>query len=140
MRAHPAAGQQASQALLRYRDARAFVAGAGVYADLDIEALCALGPLLAGQQLVLAAVTHEAAWEHSIPNAWMASARQHPLWLVTLAHILKAAARNVTDRHSPPWAKAGVADLLVACCGLHKPAWRCDSLMVMPSLWLAKQC
>jgi len=77
---------------------------AGVYADMDFEALRSLGPLLDGQQLLLAAMSADAGWDQAIPNAWMASAPRHPFWLFTLAQVIKAAGANLTaaDRRAPP--------------------------------------
>jgi mannosyltransferase OCH1-like enzyme len=73
---------------------------AGVYADLDFEALRDLGPLLKGQQVVLAAMTDELAYDQSIPNAWLASVERHPFWLFAIARIiaLAATARDLPDK------------------------------------------
>ncbi|KAK9825165.1 hypothetical protein WJX81_000314 [Elliptochloris bilobata] len=83
----------------------------GVYADLDFEALRDLGPLLAEQQLVLAAMSDDQSWDQSIPNAWLASARRHPFWLFTLAQILKAAGRNDTARDD--WIEATTGPVML---------------------------
>jgi len=71
---------------------------------MDFEALRSLGPRLAAQQLLLAAMSADAGWDQAIPNAWMASAPRHPFWLFTLAQVIKAAGANLTaaDRRAPP--------------------------------------
>ena len=68
---------------------------------MDFEALRSLGPLLAGQQLLLAAMSADGDWDQAIPNAWMASAPRHPFWLFTLAQVIKAAGANLTDADRP---------------------------------------
>jgi len=92
---------------------------AGMYADMDFEALRSLGRLLAGQQLLLAAMSADAGWDQAIPNAWMASAPRHPFWLFTLAQVIKAAGANLTaaDRRAPPACTA-----TVSVHGVHAPA------------------
>ncbi len=65
----------------------------GVYADLDMEALQPLEPLLAHKRAALAwmgppDVQHEYK-EHNIPNAWMASEPGHPFWLMVLMRIIQ---------------------------------------------------
>ena len=88
---------------------------AGVYADLDFEALRNIEPLLEGQKVVLAAMSkdmtpssHPETYEHAIPNAWMASVRHHhPFWMFALAEMMKMAGQNNTKRCAPglplPW-------------------------------------
>jgi mannosyltransferase OCH1-like enzyme len=65
----------------------------GLYADLDMEALKPQDPLLARRQVLLAWMgPPDAAFQHNIPNAWMASEPGHPLWLMMLFHIAQAGA------------------------------------------------
>ena len=78
---------------------------AGVYADLDFEALRNIEPLLEGQEVLLAAMSknmtpssHPETYEQGIPNAWMASMRHHPFWMFALAEMMKMAGRNNTKR------------------------------------------
>ena len=55
----------------------------GMYADLDMEALRDLSPLLKGQtEPVFAALMDDPprSFRHNIPNAWMASPAGHPFW------------------------------------------------------------
>ncbi len=55
----------------------------GMYADLDMEALRDLTPLLDGATgPVLAALSANWTLRHNIPNAWMASPPGHPFWQV----------------------------------------------------------
>ncbi len=57
----------------------------GMYADLDMEALRDLSPLLKGQtEPVFAALMDDPprSFRHNIPNAWMASPAGHPFWQV----------------------------------------------------------
>ena len=53
----------------------------GMYADLDMEALRDMGPLLLGsREPVLAYLSDTWQLRHNIPNAWMASPPGHPFW------------------------------------------------------------
>ncbi len=55
----------------------------GMYADLDMEALRDLTPLLEGATgPVLAALSANWTLRHNVPNAWMASPPGHPFWQV----------------------------------------------------------
>lgn len=55
----------------------------GMYADLDMEALRDLTPLLKDStEPVLAYLSDTWTLRHNIPNAWMASPPGHPFWLV----------------------------------------------------------
>ena len=57
----------------------------GMYADLDMEALRDLSPLLKGNtEPVFAALMDDPPnnFRHNIPNAWMASPAGHPFWQV----------------------------------------------------------
>lgn len=64
---------------------------AGLYADLDFEVLQPFDGLVKGQSLVLASMTDDLTFNHSIPNAWMASAPGHRFWQFCLQHIVSAA-------------------------------------------------
>ena len=64
---------------------------AGLYADLDFEVLQPFDGLIKGESLVLAAMTDDLTFNHSIPNAWMASAPGHRFWQFCLQHIVSAA-------------------------------------------------
>jgi mannosyltransferase OCH1-like enzyme len=65
---------------------------AGLYADLDFEVLRPFDDLTQGQSLVLASMTDDTAFNHRIPNAWMASVPGHPFWQFCIQHIISAAA------------------------------------------------
>lgn len=65
---------------------------AGLYADLDFDVLKPFDSLIAGQTLLLAAMNDDEAFNHRIPNAWMASAPGHPFWFFCMQHIIAAAA------------------------------------------------
>ena len=53
----------------------------GMYADLDMEALRDLTPLLNDStEPVLAYLSDTWTLRHNIPNAWMASPPGHPFW------------------------------------------------------------
>ena len=55
----------------------------GMYADLDMEALRDMTPLLSGStEPVLAYLSDTWSLRHNIPNAWMASPPGHPFWQV----------------------------------------------------------
>ena len=107
---------------------------AGVYADLDFEALRNLEPLLDGQEVLLAAMSndmtsssHPETYEQAIPNAWMASVRNHPFWMFALAEMIKIAGKNNTERCAvglpdplgrvTAWTKTLLC--LAMCCWLH---------------------
>lgn len=59
----------------------------GMYADMDVECLRSVEPLLQGQQLVLARMGPEHDFGDSIPNAWFASVAGHPFWWQLLQQI-----------------------------------------------------
>ncbi len=61
----------------------------GVYADLDFESIKPMDEYLKGKRLVLGRMRTAPfpAWEHSIPNAVMASVPGHPFWLKVLNYI-----------------------------------------------------
>lgn len=53
----------------------------GVYSDLDVQCLKPIDPLLRGHELVLGRMGPDYHYEHSIPNAWMASKPGHVFWM-----------------------------------------------------------
>lgn len=53
----------------------------GLYTDLDIECLKPIQGLLGSHDLILARMGDDDSFEHSLPNAWMASKPGHPFWL-----------------------------------------------------------
>ena len=63
----------------------------GMYLDLDFVALKPFDELLGAKSVVLAEMSNDTAFEHNIPNAWMASTPGHPFWLFCLQEITKAA-------------------------------------------------
>ncbi len=76
-------------------------ARAGVYADLDFEALRNLEPLLEGHTgAVLAAMDGDRDFDHSVPNAWLASSRHHPFWLFVLQTIIRTAGKGDMSRRA----------------------------------------
>ena len=62
----------------------------GVYADLDMESLKPIGPLLSHRQAALAWMGPPDDHPHNLPNAWMASEPGHPFWLMMLLQIVQA--------------------------------------------------
>jgi mannosyltransferase OCH1-like enzyme len=70
----------------------------GVYTDLDAESLRPLDGLLAGRAAVLAAMGSDLdTFEHSIPNAFMASVPGHPIWVHLLRAVKEAAGQINSD-------------------------------------------
>lgn len=68
-----------------------------MYADLDVEALKPMGPLLQGHQPVLAYMSSTWWLRHNVPNAFMASPPGHPFWQVGGASALSRHVAEVTD-------------------------------------------
>ena len=64
---------------------------AGLYADLDFDVMKPFDSLISGQTLLLAAMNDDEAFNHRIPNAWMASVPGHPFWFFCMQHIIAAA-------------------------------------------------
>lgn len=62
----------------------------GVYADLDMICLRPLDDLLGREAAVLGRMGPDAGFEHSLPNAAMASPPRHPLWLLAVAEMIAA--------------------------------------------------
>ena len=60
----------------------------GVYADLDFESIKPMDDYLKDKQLVLGRMGHDNNFEHSIPNAVMASIPGHPFWLQVLDFVV----------------------------------------------------
>lgn len=105
----------------------------GVYADLDMECLRPLGPVVGsgGGAAMVALMGHDLSFEHNIPNAFMASPPRHRLWLDALRAVQAAApGRNrddwVEEVTGPVVLKAVVArylraDVSVNATGHHPP-------------------
>ncbi|KAI9208644.1 nucleotide-diphospho-sugar transferase [Polychytrium aggregatum] len=76
----------------------------GVYADLDMECLRAMdapvvegGPALIERgSALISFMGLDTQFEHSLPNAWMASAPGHPFWMFVVDEIMRAVARSTT--------------------------------------------
>ena len=62
----------------------------GVYVDLDFESLKPLDSLLDRGKVLLGTQGVNSPPEHSIPNAFMASAPGHPFWMYCFAQMLSA--------------------------------------------------
>jgi len=60
----------------------------GVYADLDTESIKPLDPFLENKRIVLGKMDNFFHRDHSIPNAFMASAPNDPFWLVFLSNVV----------------------------------------------------
>lgn len=69
-------------------------AHAGMYADLDFEALRNLDELLEGHSVVLAAMGSDLQTRETVPNAWMASVPRHPFWLFCIQQMIKRVAED----------------------------------------------
>ncbi|KAJ3053690.1 hypothetical protein HK097_003616 [Rhizophlyctis rosea] len=61
----------------------------GVYVDLDAECLKPLDSLLTQDAAYIGQMGEDRTFEHSLPNAWLASSRGHPFWLHVVAGIMK---------------------------------------------------
>jgi mannosyltransferase OCH1-like enzyme len=59
----------------------------GVYVDLDFESIRPMDQYLEGKQLVLGLMRTSDNGQHGIPNAFMASRRNHPFWIKVLNYI-----------------------------------------------------
>ncbi len=62
----------------------------GIYVDMDTECLMALDDLRAEGDVVLGRMGRDANFEHSIPNAIMASKPRQAFWLVAIAMAIQA--------------------------------------------------
>ena len=76
-----------------YHTSACAVCRAGMYADLDFEALKNIEPLLRGGGVFLAAMGKDESFVHSLPNAWMASVKGHPFWLICMQQVIKYSAK-----------------------------------------------
>ena len=64
---------------------------AGMYADLDYEAVRNMDSLLQGHSVYLADMNSDKAnigLAQLVPNAWMASVPRHPFWLICLQRVI----------------------------------------------------
>lgn len=68
----------------------------GVYADLDMISLRPLDPFVGREAVVLGRMGPDASFDHSLPNAAMASPARHPLWLLAIADMMDAHAADPT--------------------------------------------
>ena len=59
----------------------------GVYADLDVECIKPIDPLLKNKNIILGVLGDDYDFIHNIPNAILASRRGHPFWLFLLNRI-----------------------------------------------------
>lgn len=87
-----------------------FVPGfpAGMYADLDVEALRNMEEVLVGYKVFLARMGPQEDFSHSVPNAWFASGPGHPLWLFCIQQVIARQAMNTPTKCALP---------LTATCG-----------------------
>lgn len=83
----------------------------GVYVDLDFQSLRSISPLLASSRLVLGLMGQDKTFPDAIPNAFMASVPQHPLW-PHMFEALRAHAHvgRVEERTGPILLKKVLAD------------------------------
>lgn len=73
----------------------------GVYSDLDSQALRPLDTLLAGLEVVLARMGNDNEFQHSIPNAFMASRPQEDFLLFFVRHIQRVQEGIASHRSVP---------------------------------------
>ncbi len=103
----------------------------GVYADLDMEALQPLDPLLAGRHAALAWMGPADDHPHNLPNAWMASEPGHPFWLMMLIQIMQCPKDQAAEHITGPgglktayfkfWLQANQTSLSIVEPGLIYP-------------------
>ena len=67
----------------------------GVYVDLDFESIRPMDQYLEGKQLILGRMGNDIDWEHSIPNALLASVPGHPFWINVLGQIQENLAKDL---------------------------------------------
>ena len=67
----------------------------GVYVDLDFESIRPMDEYLKGKQMILGRMGLNESYEHSIPNALMASIPEHPFWIKVLEYITKNLKKNL---------------------------------------------
>lgn len=63
----------------------------GIYADMDVEGLKSLDDLLDRADIILARMGTDAEFEHSLPNAFMASMPGQEFWLCVIANMMERA-------------------------------------------------
>lgn len=70
----------------------------GIYADLDVYCLKPLDSIIGHPAVVLGRMGSDPDFEHSVPNAVMASCPRHPFWLLVISKMIEAQARNAAAR------------------------------------------
>ena len=74
---------------------------AGVYADLDFQSLRPLDDILHSKRIALGRMQDDVdAWEHALPNAFLASVPGHEFWLFVLRVIIERTATEEMRYHS----------------------------------------
>lgn len=95
----------------------------GVYADLDMECLRAVDPLLEGKDLLLPLEPHihlqsapatAAGMRRIIGNAWMASAPGHPFWDRVATELQRRSTRSSALEATGPFMLSAVVDQCAA--------------------------
>ncbi|KAJ3266918.1 hypothetical protein HK104_006001 [Borealophlyctis nickersoniae] len=71
----------------------------GMYADLDAECVRNFEDLLTPHNgtAFIAAMSTDYAHDHNIPNAWLASGKEHPFWLHVIYQIMGEVEKGTTD-------------------------------------------
>ncbi|KAJ3029367.1 hypothetical protein HDV00_009619 [Rhizophlyctis rosea] len=69
----------------------------GIYADLDTEAVKPFTSLLTEDAAYIGQMGEDKDFQHSLPNAWLASSRGHPFWLHVLGEIMGRVERGVRE-------------------------------------------
>lgn len=62
----------------------------GVYADMDMQCLAPLDPILGQGGVTLGRMGADPNFEHSVPNAWMASEPREEFWLFVISMMITA--------------------------------------------------
>jgi FkbM family methyltransferase len=70
----------------------------GIYADLDVYCLKSLDSIVGQKAVVLGRMGADPDFEHSVPNAVMASCPRHPFWLLVIAKMIEAQAKYPAGR------------------------------------------
>ncbi len=70
----------------------------GIYADLDVYCLEPLDGIVGQPLAVLGRMGADPDFEHALPNAVMASCARHPFWLLVIAKMIEAHAKNPAAR------------------------------------------
>ncbi|KAI9192968.1 nucleotide-diphospho-sugar transferase [Polychytrium aggregatum] len=91
----------------------------GVYADLDMESLRPLDDLVEGRELILGQMGTQISpwWQHSLPNAWMASKPNHSYWMHCLQDIMNTMEHRRS--HGDPWLSVN-AEYVTGPAMLHR--------------------